>query len=197
MAKPPDIDPERTWITSDSHFGHHNIIGFCDRPERHEEILLKRWNEAVPDDATLLHLGDLSWKNNGYFKNIIAPKLKGKEKLLIMGNHDKQRFSFYRDSGFRIIKPFEQSMTIGGKDVMVSFSHYPLKKPAGPWNVHIHGHIHNNGYGGHTHAFAPFSMGQINVSVEQTHYTPVNLAVLLNGYLHGCYEPAPEVKGDE
>lgn len=155
-----------------------------------------RWNEAVPDDGVVLHLGDLSWKNNGYFKHIVAPHLKGKKKYLILGNHDKQRFSFYRDSGFTIITEFEQSMFINGDDVMVGFSHYPLKKPMGPWHVHLHGHIHNNGYGGVHHAFAPFSKGQINISVEQTHYMPVNLYVLLDAYLHGCYEEQ-KVEGDK
>lgn len=149
-----------------------------------------RWNEVVPDDATVLHLGDLSYRNNSYFKHMIAPHLKGSRKLLISGNHDKQRYSFYRDSGFKIIKPFEDTYLIRKDEIHVSFSHYPLKvKPMPGKRVHIHGHIHNNGYGGKHHDFAPFAFGQINLSVEQTHYKPVNLFTLLDAYFHGCYEP--------
>lgn len=189
MAKPPEIDPERTYVTSDSHFGHKNIVDFSDRPAEHEEIMVRHWAETVPDDATVLHLGDLSWKGNAYFKHIIAPKLTGENKLIILGNHDRQRYSFYRDCGFKIVKDFEQTIELRGRRFVVSFSHYPLKKSRGPHHIHIHGHIHNSGYGGKHHAYAPFSMGQINMSVEQTHYTPVNLAILLDSYVYGCYEP--------
>jgi calcineurin-like phosphoesterase family protein len=140
----------------------------------------------------VLHLGDLCYKSNAQFKHILAPELTGKRKLLILGNHDRQRFSFYRDCGFKITKPFE--MNYDGPDAYiwrVSFSHYPLKQPDGiRRHVHLHGHIHNNGYGGKHSPFTPFSAGQINLSVEQTKYRPVNLKVLLDGYIEGCYEPA-------
>lgn len=184
MAQTPNIDPQYTWVTSDTHFGHNNIVGFCDRPNEHEERIIQRWNEAVPDDGTVLHLGDFSYRNNAYTKNMIAPHLKGKRKLLVLGNHDKGRPSFYRSCDLKVVKPFE----IKFETYTISFSHYPLTKPAHPFHIRIHGHIHNNGYGGVKHAFAPFAKNQINVSVEQTHYKPVNLAVLLDGYLNGVYE---------
>lgn len=174
-----------TWIVSDTHFGHNNIVGFCDRPNEHEERIIMRWNESVPDEATVLHLGDFSYKNNAYTRSIISPHLKGKRKLLILGNHDKQRPSFYRTCGFKVVKPFDMRY----EGYVISFSHYPLRKPAGESHIRIHGHIHNSGYGGKTTSFTPFSAGQINVSVEQTHYSPVNLERLLDGYINGCYEP--------
>lgn len=178
------IDPRNTWVISDTHFGHNNIVDYCRRPAEHEDILVEEWNAAVPDSGVVLHLGDLSYRNNAYFKNIIAKKLSGNEKLLILGNHDKQRFSFYRDSGFKIVKPFN----INYDKHVVSFSHYALRKSPGKKLIHVHGHIHNNGYGGKGAPFVPFSDKQINVSAEQIHYRPVNLADLLNGYLVGCYE---------
>jgi calcineurin-like phosphoesterase family protein len=181
----PNIDPSNTWIVSDTHFGHLNIVGFQNRPDEHEEIMVRNWADAVPASATVLHLGDLSYRNNAYFRSIIAPKLTGKRKLLILGNHDKQRVNFYRTAGFKIIKPFDMRY----EGYVVSFSHYPLQKPAGEKYVRVHGHIHASGYGGKTTSYTPFSRGQINVSVEQTHYTPVNLENLLNGYIKGCYEP--------
>lgn len=181
----PELDPANTWIVSDTHFGHQNIIGFCHRPPEHEEAMIQEWRDEVPPEAAVVHLGDLSWKNNAWFKNLIAPNLTGARKFIILGNHDKQRYSFYRDSGFKIIKPFE----ITYAERRVTFDHYPLKRPPHPKQVHLHGHIHNNGYGGKDSPFTPFAAQQINLSVEQTKYRPVNLKALLDGYLFGCYEP--------
>lgn len=189
MSQDPHIDPARTWLISDTHFGHENIVGFCDRPDEHEEVIVRHWTEEVPDSATVIHLGDFSYRNNGYTKNIIAPKLTGSRKLLIPGNHDRGRPNFYRECGFKIVKPFSISYLADRRNWSVSFSHYPLAAPPPPRTVHIHGHIHNNGYGGKAASFTPFSAGQINISVEQTHYSPVNLKCLLDGYILGCYEP--------
>lgn len=107
-----DIDPANTWVVSDTHFGHDNIVGFCHRPEDHEQVMVAEWRAHVPDDATVIHLGDLCYKSNARFKNIIARELTGARKLLIMGNHDRQRYSFYRDCGFKLARPF--SIEYGG-----------------------------------------------------------------------------------
>lgn len=41
------------FYTSDTHFGHKNIIGFCDRPfddiEEMNRALIERWNAKVSD----------------------------------------------------------------------------------------------------------------------------------------------------
>lgn len=185
-----DIDPERTWITSDSHFGHENIKAFCHRPQDVEQIMMEKWAQSVPPEDTVLHLGDLSWKNNAWFRNMIAPHLTGERKLLIRGNHDHSRPSFYTQSGFKLVAPFAINY---GSDV-ISFSHYAWDEEGGdeplgpiPHNyVRVHGHIHNNGYV--QHAFIPFLRNHINISVEQTKYRPVNLKLLLDGYLYGTVD---------
>src|ERR1043165_1190531 len=115
------IDPKNTWVTSDSHFGHRNIATFCHRHTAFEQILMEEWAQAVPEDGLLLHLGDLAYRNNAFFKHMIAPHLTGSPKLLILGNHDRQRYSYYRDCGFKIVRPFE----IRYDSYTVSFSHYP------------------------------------------------------------------------
>jgi calcineurin-like phosphoesterase family protein len=106
-----DIDLDKTWVVSDTHFGHENIVGFCHRPEEHEQVMIAEWRAQVPDDATVLHLGDLSYKGNARFKHITAKELTGKRKLLIKGNHDKQAFKFYKDSGFKLARPFALVVT--------------------------------------------------------------------------------------
>ena len=56
-----DIDIGNTWVTSDSHFGHENIGGFCHRPLDYDQIMVAEWRKAVPDEATVLHPGDLCY----------------------------------------------------------------------------------------------------------------------------------------
>lgn len=203
-----DIDLETTYVVSDSHFGHNNIVGFCHRPPDHESIMMERWAQAVPAGATVLHLGDLSYKGNARFKNLIAPHLTGSRKLLIKGNHDHGRYSFYRQSGFTLAMPFKISVSPQGDGTLyqpkverlegggiiepqgawtISFSHYAWgeddegRQPEN--HIRVHGHIHNNGY--FRDSYVPFLKNHINISVEQTKYRPVNLANLLSGYLLG------------
>lgn len=208
-----DIDPDKTWVISDTHFGHDNIVGFCFRPEDHEQAMIAEWRKVVPEkDSTVLHLGDLVYKGNARFKNLTAKELTGERKLLIMGNHDRQRFSFYKQSGFNICRPFAirygtwADLSVNGERAQwtpgrgprggwqVSFSHYPWSEdedgPMKDWDLRVHGHIHNNGY--RRESFVPFIPQHINISIEQMKYRPVLLRDLLDGYLYGKFHDGDE-----
>ena len=184
-----DIDPENTWIISDTHFGHDNIVGFCHRPEDHDQLLVAEWRKVVPDDGVVIHLGDLSYGHNGgdnWFKHIISKELTGKIKYLVRGNHDRKTHNFYKQCGFTLRMPFSWEY----RDHIISFSHYPWsekedKVPMQANDVRLHGHIHNNGYT--RDGYVPFLKQHINMSVEQTKYRPVNLKLLLDAYLFGEY----------
>lgn len=194
-----DIDPANTWVVSDSHFGHDNIVGFCHRPLDHEQVMIAEWRKEVPDDAVVVHLGDLAYRGNARFKNLIAPELTGAKKWIIYGNHDRQRYSFYKQCGFSPALPFaihyptdSVTMKLTGTPTpyRISFSHYPWSnedegKPMHFNDIRLHGHIHNNGYT--RDAYVPFLKNHINLSVEQTKYRPVNLKLLLDAYLFGEY----------
>jgi calcineurin-like phosphoesterase family protein len=195
-----DIDPDNTWVVSDTHWGHENIVAYCARPLDVEELMLANWRAEVPDDATLIHLGDLVWNANARFKHIVSKELTGARKLLILGNHDKQRFSYYRDCGFRVVKPFQIAWTphpasSANATWNISFSHYPWNDSEDgcqdlSWQWRLHGHIHNNGYwdGRRTEKgdrLIPFLRNHINLSVEQTQYKPVNLKLLLDAAILG------------
>lgn len=60
----PTFAPDEVWFTSDTHFGHENIIRFCNRPFRNAEEmnaeLIRRWRETVPKDGIVFHLGDFA-----------------------------------------------------------------------------------------------------------------------------------------
>jgi calcineurin-like phosphoesterase family protein len=213
-----DIDPENTWIVSDTHFGHDNIVGFCHRPEDHEQVMIAEWRAQVPDDATVLHLGDLSYRGNGRFKHLIAKELTGARKLLIIGNHDKQPYSFYKKSGFQVVRPFALGLEVHAEEPylrvrgfddplgdpadcqhQVSFSHYAWNDaedgPMSADHIRVHGHIHNNGYS--RDAFVPFVRNHINLSVEQTKYRPVNLKLLLDAAILGVYPETTQEQLDD
>lgn len=194
-----DIDPSNTWVVADNHWGHQNIADFCFRPLDHDQVMIAEWRAAVPADATVLHLGDLCYRGNGYFKHIIAKELTGATKLLIKGNHDKKGIGFYRDCGFKLAWPFQigvspladSGLYVGGDQSqwIVSFSHYPwntrLEGPMPENHIRVHGHIHNNGYS--RDAYVPLRRNHINLSVEVMKYRPVSLQVLLDAYLLGVY----------
>lgn len=52
------------FFTADHHFGHENIIKFCDRPfssvEEMDAELIDRWNNVVGESDTVFHLGDFT-----------------------------------------------------------------------------------------------------------------------------------------
>jgi calcineurin-like phosphoesterase family protein len=164
--------------------------------------MIAEWRKEVPDDATVVHLGDISYGHNGgdtRFRRLLSKELTGAKKLLILGNHDRKSHKFYKDCGFKMARPFHiqyatpnegRWLEAGYPEIhRVSFSHYPwnVKEDGAmtPWDLRLHGHIHNNGYT--RDAFVPFLRQHINLSVEQTHYRPVNLKLLLDAALLGIY----------
>jgi calcineurin-like phosphoesterase family protein len=57
-----------TFITADEHYGHENIIEYCNRPfanvDEMREALIARHNAKVPDskNALTIHVGDMFWR---------------------------------------------------------------------------------------------------------------------------------------
>lgn len=80
-----------TYYTSDTHFGHVNIISYCNRPFRDihhmTEGLVRSWNEVVGPDDTVYHLGDFAMGPKTEHKKFFD-RLNG-YKVLIRGNHDQ------------------------------------------------------------------------------------------------------------
>jgi calcineurin-like phosphoesterase family protein len=63
-VKPLKLDSSKQgiWFTSDTHFGHNNILKFCKRPwntvEEMDEALINNWNAVVGTNDIVFHLGD-------------------------------------------------------------------------------------------------------------------------------------------
>lgn len=82
---------EKLWFTSDCHFGHRNILRFCERPYADEKemarAIINNWNAVVKPDEKIFCLGDFSWWDSRHEIRKIVNQLNG-EIFMILGNHD-------------------------------------------------------------------------------------------------------------
>ncbi len=155
-----------TWVWSDLHLGHENIIRYTNRPfedvAEMDARLYANWEAAVGADDTVIFVGDIAMRTalcDATWQRIREGP--GHTKILVIGNHDLTGSGALRVDGFDDICPV---LVIDG-DVPLVFTHMPLATvPDGCANVH-----------GHTHDASPTRSPHINVSVEQLAYRPVPL----------------------
>lgn len=140
-----------TWITSDLHLYHKNIITYCDRPYDNEYDMnagiVSAWNAVVNDDDNVIIVGDLSAGMAGRYDELTAliSTLKGR-KTLIRGNHDHQTNEWYKSAGFDLVT-----------DWLILDEILYVHKPATNYNADVialieqlsprlivHGHIHDD-----------------------------------------------------
>lgn len=82
-----------TWFIADTHFGHANIIKFCQRPyadaAEMNEALIANWNARVQTGDKVWHLGDFAFGSGMHVQDTweIYKRLKGDIEF-IEGNHD-------------------------------------------------------------------------------------------------------------
>lgn len=136
-----------TFFTSDTHFGHANIIRFCTRPFTNiyemDTELVKRWNEVIKPEDDVYHLGDFSFRGK-LSPQVYKAKLNGKI-YLVPGNHDK--LSKYGPE-FNILPPLYD---IKFKDISITLCHYSMrvwnKSHYGAWQLYGHSHSTLKSYG--------------------------------------------------
>lgn len=181
------------FVTSDTHFGHARISELAQRPfstvEEMDAELIRRWNETVPPNAVVLHLGDLAL---GPIEGSVArtAALHGR-KYLVPGNHDRvspatqtrkavERFSpMYEDAGWTILPEIVQGARRGR---MLLASHYPYEGDSQPIERHsthrpddhglplLHGHTHARDHGAHGRQF--------HVGVDAFDYAPIPFSIV-------------------
>ena len=147
------------YVIPDTHLGHENIKKYCNRPDNFEALIEKNWNAAVSDNDTVIHLGDVS------FKDFWVKKLAGwnGRKILIRGNHDKMPPDFYMECGFTAVV---EELTIDFDNVIILFSHRP--KFGHDADINIHGHQHNLAVYDERRLYLP-------LSIEHMGYKPLPL----------------------
>ena len=62
MEQIESYSPGQIWFTADTHFGQPNVIRLSRRPfadvTEMDAELIRRWQETVPRDGVVFHLGD-------------------------------------------------------------------------------------------------------------------------------------------
>lgn len=160
------------WFTADTHFGHANIIRYCDRPfetkQEHDETLIRNWNAVVSPKDHVYHMGDLGFGSPEYLRRTLA-KLHGQIHL-IKGNHDRnvveimERFVFIKDVHFL-------KTQYKNRKVEIYLSHYAHRT----WpKSHIESSPSYHAYG-HSHGKLPPYGRSMDVGVDAWNYQPISL----------------------
>lgn len=162
------------WFTSDTHFGHKNIIKYCNRPFVDEiemnRTIMQRWNALVhPYNDTIFHLGDFSFQKPEVATAMLAG-LTGRNKILVLGNHDKLTRSHYMRMGWDDVL-YEADLGAFGYP-QVKLAHHPdytlFNKPD---EYQLCGHVHE--------AWKSKYDRILNVGVDVWKFYPVPLTTVL------------------
>ncbi len=166
------------YFISDTHFGHENVIRFCDRPfgnaNEMNEALINNWNSKVKGHDTVYILGDMFFRCENVEEVLL--QLKGK-KHLIVGNHDSSWMNKVDLNKYFLSVNNMLETTDGIR--AITLCHYPMLT----WkhqmrSFMIHGHIHNN-----TNAdYFPLIVARdnvLNAGVEINGYAPVTFEELV------------------
>lgn len=135
-----------TWFTSDTHFGHANIIRLSNRPFTDvvdmDRTLIDNINKKVKSNDTLYHLGDFAWGNESMIK-YYRDKIFCNNIIFIYGNHDKpleanRKFTLEMFSEAHV----SLERTIQGQ--YIHMFHFPILEWDGFWRAswHVFGHVH-------------------------------------------------------
>jgi len=158
-----------TYICSDLHISHRNILKYCparrsgkEMPEQEDDVknMVNHMNERIianfnsmvlPGDDVYI-LGDVAMSIIANAPPLIH-RLNG-NKMLIAGNHDKTLQKLIKNSNgefddlFVWIKDYHEMFfkTESGEKILLTMSHYPMSH----WNmmnqgsISFHGHLHGS-----------------------------------------------------
>lgn len=184
----------KTFMVSDTHWYHTNVIKYCNRPfadiDEMTEGLVQRWNAVVSPEDTVYHLGDVAMggKRRAEELSKVLFSLNGKIRML-KGNHDgyvlntpcRERFEWIRDY-----------YELRYQDKLITLQHFPLftwnmagkiDASGKPLAFMLHGHCHG-------------SIDQVNagttrmdVGVDSNDYTPVDLDKIVEIMNQRSYAP--------
>jgi calcineurin-like phosphoesterase family protein len=160
------------YFISDTHFGHKNVIRYCNRPfktvRKMNIALAKEWNNTITDADRVFVVGDVFLMRPEDATPIIN-SLNG-YKILIAGNHDRSEKTMLSCGFDEYHRELEYELDGFGMGLI---NHYPLPDTIiseRGYSFLIHGHIHD----------PPIIRGlKINVAVDIHNFKPVSeLAIM-------------------
>lgn len=159
----------KTFITSDLHLDHTNIIKYCKRPFLNKKdmnkTLIDNWNNTISSKDTVYFLGDLAYGRGNRTTDYWLKQLNGKI-IFIKGNHDKSNKIEFHETYI---------LEYGGYKFFLS--HEPEKVPKDWDGWAICGHHHNNKL--EEYPFIDKKNKRINISTELTKFRPVDMDDLI------------------
>jgi calcineurin-like phosphoesterase family protein len=177
-------DSMSIWFTSDTHFGHANILKYDRRPfmtiEEHDEELIRRWNTAVKPGDTVYHLGDVAWHRDVVAIDSLLGRLHG-TKILILGNHDEKTVA--KSPRWAKTTSYHEISVSGQK---ICLFHYRMvvwnRSHHGSWALHGHSHgtlpvvmnAKTLDVGTMCWAYAPVSFEEIKEEMAKRTFVPVD-----------------------
>jgi len=161
----------KTWITSDIHFYHANILKFCHatRPyydvEEMNQKIVESWNSMIDQYDTVYILGDVAFAN-AYDASKIVNRCNG-NKILVKGNHDTK---LLQEPLFtNCFESIHDYLEVGYNGHRLVLFHFPIWE----WDRMYHGAVH---FHGHCHARPTGIPGRIlDVSMDGNACLPYSM----------------------
>jgi calcineurin-like phosphoesterase family protein len=167
------------WFTADHHFGHENIIKFCNRPfqtiDEMDTVLFQRWNEKIKHDDTVYHLGDFTLQGMDKFRMYIG-RLNGSINI-VPGGHDFRWLDNARkETSGSHISILEPLVTLelpdyspdGKHPLVIVLCHYAMRV----WDRSHYGSLHLYG---HSHGNLPGIENSMDVGVDTNNFYPYSV----------------------
>ncbi len=161
------------FFTSDTHWGHKNIIRYSDRPfasvEDMDEEMIRRWNALVGKADIVYHLGDVGFMPANKLANILR-RLNGTIHLNI-GNHDsKEVLALDR---WASVEHYRE-VSIDGQFMVLSHYSHRVWNKCHRGALMLYGHSHNSLSGNDQSLdvgvdcwdFAPVTLSQIKARLK-------------------------------
>jgi len=155
------------WFISDCHFGHTNIIKYCNRPfksvEKMDEVLIRNWNSKVKPGDIVYYLGDFCMGDPDYYLN----KLNG-DIYFIRGSHDKKIKICDKIKEIADIKIID----IPNVNNIIVLCHYAMRTWPGS-------HYNSWQLYGHSHGRLEPQGKQMDVGVDCNNFSPISLSEVI------------------
>lgn len=180
------------WVFTDPHFNHKNLITKGYRPEGYDFKIQNSWYEKVKHEDTIICLGDVCMGKEGESHDVFIRPMPGR-KILIRGNHDKQKSAWYLSHGWDEV--YDELLLTGdieGRFQRILLTHIPVAN-RNTFDMNIHGHFHNDAH----RAMKPEMLAircakHLLLAMECVDYQIVSLTDLIAGRVvqEGMFNPS-------